>query len=78
MECEAQYVGGPACSAVYTKGSVTQWYTSIGLPIMPLFDIHLSYRSITAKNVKEKGDDGAESKLDLSGNVTGIGLAFNF
>ena len=44
---------------------------------MPLFDIHLSYRSITAKNVKEKGDDGAESKLDLSGNVTGIGLAFN-
>ena len=78
LECDAQYVGGPSCSTAYKKGSATQWYTSIGLPIIPLFDIHLSYRSITSKNIKEKNDDGSETKLDLSSNVTGIGLAFNF
>ena len=57
----------------YEKGSATQWYTSIGIPILPLFDIHISYRSITAKNTKGYGD-----KMDLSGNVTGVGLAFVF
>ena len=63
------------CSAAYDKGSATQWYTSIGIPLIPLFDIHLSYRSITAKNIKNK-DDGR--KHDNSGSVTGIGLALNF
>ena len=57
----------------YEKGSATQWYTSIGIPILPLFDIHISYRSITAKNTKYSG-----TKLDLSGNVTGLGLTFVF
>ncbi len=58
----------------YDKGAATQWYTSIGFPIIPFFDIHLSYRSITSKNIKDP--DG--SKYDVSGTVTGIGLAFNF
>ena len=66
---------GRACKDVYDKGAATQWYTSIGFPIIPLFDIHLSYRSITSKNVEYKGDG---SKQDLSGTITGIGLAFNF
>ena len=68
LECDG-------CADVYDKGSATQWYTSIGLPIMPLFDIHLSYRSITSKNVTRKSDD---YKYDFSGNVTGVGIAFNF
>ena len=59
----------------YDKGAATQWYTSIGFPIIPFFDIHLSYRSITSKNVKEKG--GTDNP-DLSSTITGIGLAFNF
>jgi len=58
----------------YKNGSATQWYTSVGMPILPLFDFHLSYRSITAKNNK----DNNGNKIDLSGNVTGIGLAFTF
>ena len=66
---------GKGCSAYYDKGSASQWYTSIGMPLIPLFDIHLSYRSITAKNIKDKGDG---TKDDNSGSVTGIGLAFNF
>jgi hypothetical protein len=63
------------CSQWFDKGSATQWYTSIGIPLIPLFDIHLSYRSITSKNIKDK-EDG--TKADNSGSVTGLGLAFNF
>ena len=63
------------CSQFYDKGSASQWYTSIGMPIIPFFDIHLSYRSITSKNIKFKSDG---VKDDNSGSVTGIGLAFNF
>ncbi len=64
-----------SCDAAYDKGAATQWYTSIGFPLIPLFDIHLSYRSITSTNVKEKG---GSDKPDLSSTITGIGLAFNF
>ena len=63
-----------SCDAAYDKGAATQWYTSIGFPIIPFFDIHLSYRSITSKNIKDP--DG--TKYDVSGTITGIGLAFNF
>ena len=63
------------CADDYDKGSATQWYTSIGFPLIPLFDIHLSYRSITSKNIIDKESD---TKLDFSGSVTGVGLAFNF
>ena len=66
---------GNPCSKYYDKGSASQWYTSIGMPIIPFFDIHLSYRSITGKNIKFKSDG---VKDDNSGSVTGLGLAFNF
>ena len=74
-----EYVGtnddGKDFSVFFDKGSATQWYTSIGIPLIPLFDIHLSYRSITAKNIASKYDG---EKYDNSGSVTGLGLAFNF
>ena len=66
--------GYGTCAENYDKGAATQWYTSIGFPIIPFFDIHLSYRSITSKNIKDP--DG--TKYDVSGTITGIGLAFNF
>ena len=62
------------CSSVYDKGSAVQGYANLGFPIFPLFDLHLSYRSITSKvEVKSSG-----AELDLSSNVTGIGIMFNF
>ncbi len=73
-----EYVGtseGKDFSAYFDKGSASQWYTSIGFPIIPFFDIHLSYRSITAKNIKHKWNG---VKDDNSGSVTGLGIAFNF
>ncbi len=73
FDCPDQ--GGGTCAEQHDKGAATQWYTSIGMPILPLFDIHLSYRSITAKNIKDKGEG---TKDDNSGSVTGVGIAFNF
>ena len=67
--------GGTSCSDALDKGSATQLYTSVGFPIIPLFDVHISYRMITSKNIKVK-ETGA--KMDFSGSVTGIGFAFNF
>ena len=74
-DCPDSGEGYGTCAEQYDKGAATQWYTSIGFPIIPFFDIHLSYRSITSKNVKHKRYG---SKYDVSGTVTGIGLAFNF
>ena len=72
------------CSGIYDKGSASQWYASVGIPIIPLFDIHLSYRSVTAKNTKIKSTyctadcKGDAAGLDFSGNVMGFGIGFNF
>ena len=62
------------CSSLYDKGATSQWYTSLGFPIIPLFDLHLSYRSITTK-IKYKT---SSEEADLSGSVMGIGIMFNF
>ena len=67
-----------SCDDYWEKGSLTQWYTSIGMPIIPFFDIHLSYRSITSKNVEIKTGDSKGEKANNSRSVTGVGIAFNF
>ena len=64
-----------ACSAAYDKGGAVQGYASFGFPIIPLFDLHLSYRSITTK---VKGKSSSTEEADYSGNVMGIGIMFNF
>ena len=61
------------CAASMDKGSASQWYASFGMPIIPLFDLHLSYRSVSSKI---KIISGGEH--DLSGNVMGLGIGFNF
>ena len=66
LQCEG-------CINYYEKGLATQWYTSFGMPLMPLFDLHLSYRSVSSKI---KIISGGEH--DLSGNVMGLGIGFNF
>ena len=65
-----------SCAAVFDKGSASQWYASFGMPIIPLFDLHLSYRSVSSK-IKIKSIAGGGER-DLSGNVMGLGIGFNF
>ncbi|MDP7614229.1 MAG: hypothetical protein QF778_02840 [SAR324 cluster bacterium] len=68
--------GGMDCSW-QDGGSATQWYTSIGMPILPLFDLHLSYRSVSSKIETTTGSDKGK-KDDVGGNVMGLGIGFNF
>ena len=58
----------------YKAGEASQWYPSFGIQFTQLIDIHISYRSIGKKI--EQVYSG--SKVNYSGNVTGVGLAFNF
>ena len=61
------------CGDCTAKGSASQWYASFGMPIIPLFDLHLSYRSVSSKIKIKSGPEH-----DLSGNVMGLGIGFNF
>ena len=65
------------CDAYFDKGSASQWYASFGMPIIPLFDLHLSYRSVSTK-IKYKAGSNLGKEIDLSGNVMGLGIGFNF
>jgi len=60
--------------AAFAKGTANQWYVSFGMPIIPLFDLHLSYRSVSSKIKNKSGSD----EHDLGGNVMGLGIGFNF
>ena len=62
------------CAASFDKGSATQAYASLGFPIIPLFDLHLSYRSVSSK-LKNKSET---EEHDFGGNVMGLGIGFNF
>ena len=59
----------------YKAGEASQWYTSFGIQLSQLIDIHISYRSITSKKFDQVYSG---TKVNYSGNVTGVGLAFNF
>ena len=58
-------------------GPATQFYANFGMPIIPLFDIHLSYRSISSKIESTSGSDKG-TKYDYGGSVMGLGIGFNF
>ena len=62
------------CATSFDKGSASQWYASFGMPIIPLFDLHLSYRSVSSKIKNKSGTN----EHDLGGNVMGLGIGFNF
>ena len=59
----------------YKAGAASQWYTSFGIQFSQLIDIHISYRSVTSKKIEQVYSG---SKVNYSGKVTGVGLAFIF
>ena len=59
----------------YKAGEASQWYTSFGIQLTQLIDIHISYRSIISKKIEQVYSG---TKVNYSGNVTGVGLAFKF
>ena len=59
----------------YKAGAANQLYTSFGIQFNQLIDIHISYRSITSKKIEQVYSG---TKVNYSGTVTGVGLAFKF
>ena len=59
----------------YKDGEASQWYTSFGIQLTQLIDIHMSYRSVTSKKIEQVYSG---TKENYSGTVRGVGLAFNF
>ena len=72
LKCES-------CS-IYDKGTATQWYTSVGIPFLPFFDVHLSLRRVSSKikTNAASGDTPKGTEYDVGGTVAGIGIAFGF
>ena len=68
-----------SCST-FDKGSATQWYTSVGIPILPFFDAHLSLRRVSTKIKTNAASEGTPkgTEYDVGGTVAGIGIAFGF
>ena len=68
-----------SCS-IYDKGSATQWYTSVGIPFLPFFDVHLSLRRVSSKIKTNAASEGTPkgTEYDVGGTVAGIGIAFGF
>ena len=56
-------------------GNTTQYYLQLGVPIIPLFDIHFSYHAITTKI---KGKSSGIDDVDFSGNLMALGVQFTF
>ena len=59
----------------YKAGDASQWYTSFGIQLTQLIDIHISYRSVTSKKIEQVYSG---SKVNYNGKVTGVGFAFIF
>ena len=66
------------CSEFFNKGKANQWYASLGMPIVPLFDLHLSYRSVSTKIKYKSGTEYEGKENDFGGSVIGLGIMFNF
>ena len=56
-------------------GNTSQYYLQLGVPILPLFDIHLSYHAVTTKI---KGKNSSSDDVDFSGNLMALGVQFTF
>ena len=59
----------------YKAGEASQWYTSFGIQLSQLIDIHISFRSVTSKKIEQVYSG---TKGNYSGNVTGVGLTLIF
>ena len=62
------------CSSNYDKGTATQFYTSLGIPLLGIMDAHLSYRSVNSTIKAKSGSD----EYKTGGNVIGAGISIGF
>ena len=64
----------------WKAGNPTQFLASIGYNILPLIDVHLSYRKVSSHTVVRESSSSSchTCKINLGGSVTGIGVKIGF
>ena len=60
----------------WKTGSPTQFLASVGYNILPLIDLHLSYRMVSSHTITRISSSSI--KAGLGGSVTGIGVKIGF
>jgi len=60
----------------WKTGSPTQFLASVGYNILPLIDLHLSYRMVSSHTITRISS--SSTKAGLGGSVTGIGVKIGF
>ena len=74
--CEEDYTNPESGDKTgYKVGEASRWYTSFGIQLTQLIDLHISYRSIISKKIEQVY---SRDKVNYSANVTGVGIAFMF
>jgi hypothetical protein len=59
------------------EGGVTQWFVSVGYPIVPLIDVHVGYHAVSAEEL-EVDVGGLSAKIDASGEMWSLGVRVGF
>lgn len=74
LTCNVDDSADGSCSDYYDKGSVSQLWAQLGIPIFPFIDLHVSYHKITG-DIKGKGDVSDES---VDGDLFAFGASIIF
>ena len=64
-------------TAMFDKGTLTQGYLDVGIPIAVLFDVHLGYHAINGK-VKDKSPPGPNPDVDVGAKMWTLGVKVGF
>lgn len=65
----------------FDGGSATQFFASLGIPVLGIFDVHVGYHKINAKGdfiVKSGGSTISDESINLDGTMISIGARIGF
>ena len=61
---------------VYKDADLTQWFASLGIPILPLVDVHVGYHAFSGTNKAKSGTGFSDAKA--SGDMWSLGVKVGF
>jgi len=68
-------IGGGNVGSSYKDASLTQWFASLGVPILPLLDIHVGYHAFSGTN---DAKTAGKSNISVNGDMWSLGLKLGF
>jgi hypothetical protein len=72
-------VNTPGFSSPFKDADLTQWFASLGYPILPLVDLHIGYHSFSGKNKATSAAAAAGfSDVNVDGSMYSLGVKIGF